>query len=79
MSVALMRGARQPAVRLELSVPQSAFQTLSRHRRARLAHAARTTLVKADLWARGGALPSEVAVALEQGLRTLQAKAPKNG
>jgi hypothetical protein len=74
-----MRGARQPALRLKLTVPQDAFRALSRHRRWKLARVARTTLVKADQWARGGSLPAETAAALESALQALQARAPKNG
>jgi hypothetical protein len=69
-----MRGARQPALRPEVTVPQSAFRALSRHRRSRLARTARTTLVKADQWARGGELEAGIVTALESALQALQAK-----
>jgi hypothetical protein len=71
-----MRGSRQPAVRTLTSESQNAFRALSRHRRTKLAHAAHTTLVKADQWSRGGLTPAEVASALEGALKALKAKAP---
>jgi hypothetical protein len=69
-----MRGYQQPALRLQTSERQDAFRGLSRHRRTRLARAARTTLVKADQWARGGQTAQDVAAALEGALATLQTK-----
>jgi hypothetical protein len=69
-----MRGFQKPAVRPQPSEPQRAFRTLSRHRRTKLAHAAHTTLLKADQWSRGGGASADVATALEGGLTALQAK-----
>jgi hypothetical protein len=69
-----MRGFLAPAVRSQTSELQQTFQGLSRHRRTKLARAAHTTLVKADQWGRGGVTASEVAQALESGLKTLASK-----
>jgi hypothetical protein len=63
-----MRGSRQPALRPKTTDLQDKVRTLSRHRRNKLAHAAHTTLVKIDQWGRGGALPAEVASAIERAL-----------
>jgi hypothetical protein len=70
----IMRGFQTPAVRSQITDPQQAFQGLSRHRRTKLARAAHTTLLKADQWGRGAGAPSEVAIALEAGLKSLAAK-----
>jgi len=72
-----MRGARHPAFSSELTASQSAYRALSRHRRSRLARAARTTLLKADQWARGGPLAAEAAAALESALQALRARGNK--
>ncbi len=72
-----MRGSRTPSVKSLPNESQKAFQALSRGRRTKLAHAAKTTLVKADQWAHGGAVPQEIAGALEQELKALQAKGKK--
>jgi hypothetical protein len=77
MSTAAMRGYQQAAVRILVSDTQSAFRALSRHRRSRLARGAQTTLVKADQWGRGEAVPADVAAALESGLKALQSKSAK--
>jgi hypothetical protein len=69
-----MRGFLAPAVRSEITDLQRTFVGLSRHRRTKLARAAHTTLVKADQWARGGGVASDVAQALETGLKTLTSK-----
>lgn len=69
-----MRGARRPALRPVVTAPQTAFRGLSRHRRSRLARTARTTLVKADQWARGGDLEAGIVAALESALQALRAK-----
>jgi hypothetical protein len=69
-----MRGFLTPAVRPQTNDMQQAFQGLSRHRRTKLARAAHTTLVKADQWGRGGGAPSEIATALESGVKSLSAK-----
>ena len=72
-----MRGFLAPSLTSKPSESQTAFAKLTRHRRAKLAKAAQTTLVKADQWARGDTVPSELASALEQQLRGLQAKHAK--
>jgi hypothetical protein len=77
MNPPAMRGSRQPAVRPLTSESQQNFRTLSRHRRTKLARAAHTTLVKADQWGRGDAVPSELATALEGALRALHDKGAK--
>jgi hypothetical protein len=69
-----MRGFLQPALRGTQSDTQKRFATLSRGRRTKLAHAAKTTLVKADQWARGDVVPSEIASALESALGSLKQK-----
>jgi hypothetical protein len=61
-----MRGFLQPALKKVPSDTQIAFSKLSRHRRAHLAEAAQTTLVKASQWARGDAVAPAVAEALEK-------------
>ncbi len=69
-----MRGFLSPALRSQLSDTQSGFQKLSRHRRAHLAKAASTTLVKASQWARGEAVAADVATALETQVKAHLAK-----
>lgn len=69
-----MRGFLTPAVRTQTNDTQQAFQGLSRHRRTKLARAAHTTLLKADQWGRGGGAPTEIASALESGVKSLSAK-----
>jgi hypothetical protein len=69
-----MRGFLQPSVRPAPTDPQTAFRGLSRSRRAKLAKAAQTTLVKADQWARGDGATPHVAEALEAQLKKLTAK-----
>jgi hypothetical protein len=69
-----MRGFLQPSLRNNPTESQTAFQALSRHRRAHLAEAAKTNLVKASQWARGEAVTPEIADALEQQLKAFQAK-----
>jgi hypothetical protein len=61
-----MRGFLKPSVKSQRSETQRGFAHLSRGRRVKLAKAARTTLVKADQWARGDAVAAEIATALEQ-------------
>jgi hypothetical protein len=73
----LMRGYQQPSIRPVTTDPQTAFRSLSRHRRSKLARAAQTTLVKAHQWGRGEAVPSATASALEGAVKALQAKGPK--
>jgi len=69
-----MRGFLQPSLRPKTTDSQTSFRALSRGRRTKLAKAAQTTLVKADQWARGGAVASDVAEALEAQLKKLGAK-----
>lgn len=61
-----MRGFLQPALKKTPTDTQIAFAKLSRHRRAHLAEAAQTTLVKASQWSRGDAVPAALAEALEK-------------
>jgi hypothetical protein len=72
-----MRGFLQPSLRNNPSDSQTAFSKLSRHRRAHLAEAAQTDLLKASQWARGEAVAPAVADALEQQLKAYEAKAAK--
>jgi hypothetical protein len=72
-----MRGHQQSAIQSQASEAQVAFRALSRHRRSKLARVAQTTLVKADQWARGDAVPEDVATPLENALKALQAKGAK--
>ncbi|MDB4993226.1 MAG: hypothetical protein JWM74_658 [Myxococcaceae bacterium] len=72
-----MRGFLQPAVKPVASESQQAFRTLSRARRNKVAKTAQTTLIKADQWARGDAITSELADALERALKDLKAKPVK--
>jgi len=72
-----MRGFLQPSLRNNPTDSQKAFGKLSRHRRAHLAEAAQTTLLKASQWARGEGVSQQVADALEQQLKAYQAKAAK--
>jgi hypothetical protein len=60
-----MRGYQAPSKRQTPSDTQTRFGTLSRGRRAKMAKAAGTTLVKADQWARGGAITPTIEKALE--------------
>jgi hypothetical protein len=53
---------------------QASFTKLSRGRRAKLAAAANTTLVKAHQWARGELVAKDVAAALEAALKAHAAK-----
>jgi len=69
-----MRGSQQPAVKHTSSEAQTAFRTYSRGRRTKLARAAGTTLVKADQWARGDAVPKDVSDAIEGALKAFKAK-----
>jgi hypothetical protein len=67
-----MRGYLAPSKRLIPSDTQTRFGTLSRGRRAKMAKAAGTTLLKADQWARGGVLTKAVTTALETQLDKLK-------
>jgi hypothetical protein len=69
-----MRGFLKPAVRTNATETQIAFRALPRGKRAKLAKLAHTSLVKADQWARGDGVASDVAHALEGALKTLKAK-----
>lgn len=69
-----MRGFLQPSLKNNPTETQKEFQKLSRHRRAHLAKAAQTTLVKASQWSRGDAVAPEVASALEAQTKSLLAK-----
>ena len=69
-----MRGFLQPALKNVPSDNQLAFATFSRHRRAHLAEAAQTTLVKASQWSRGDAVTPAVAEALDKQVAALLAK-----
>jgi hypothetical protein len=66
MTPSAMRGSRTPAVRPQTTDLQNKARGLSRHRRNKIAHAAHTTLVKVDQWGRGGALPGDLAGAIER-------------
>ena len=72
-----MRGSRTPAVRPLTNETQQKAQTLSRHRRMKVARAAHTTLVKVDQWGRGDAVPAELATALEAATKQIGVKAKK--
>jgi hypothetical protein len=74
MSPLAMRGFLQPSLRHDPSETQNAFRTLSRNRRSKLAEEAQTDLVKASQWARGEAVPAEVASALEKSVSAHLAK-----
>jgi hypothetical protein len=69
-----MRGFLQPAIKNEPTESQRAFGELSRHRRAHLAEAAQTTLLKASQWARGEAIAPAPADSLEKQVTALLAK-----
>jgi len=69
-----MRGFLQPALKHLPSEIQTAFSKLSRHRRAHLAKAASTTLVKASQWARGDGVSADVSDALEKQVKAHLAK-----
>jgi hypothetical protein len=63
-----MRGSRTPALRPLTTDLQDKLRGLSRHRRGKVAHAAHTTLVKVDQWARGDGLPVDIAGAIERAM-----------
>lgn len=69
-----MRGFLAPAVKVIANESQQRFQTLSRGRRVKLARAAKTTLLKADQWARGECKSADVATALDAALKALKQK-----
>jgi hypothetical protein len=74
-----MRGALQPSVTSTPSETQKAFRALSRHRRTKIATAAKTTLVKADQWGRGDAVTTDVSAALDHAVAAFQKKNAKKG
>jgi hypothetical protein len=63
-----MRGSRTPALRPLTTDLQNKLRELSRHRRGKVAHAAHTTLVKVDQWARGDGVPADLAGAIERAM-----------
>ena len=69
-----MRGFLSPSLKANPSDSQKHFQTLSRGRRVKLARAAKTSLVKADQWARGEAVAGDIGSGLEHGVKALVAK-----
>ncbi|WP_394847994.1 hypothetical protein LZC95_11080 [Pendulispora brunnea] len=64
-----MRGFLQPSVHAVITDSQTAFRALGRGRRAKIARAAQTTLVKADQWGRGDAVPADLSDAIERALK----------
>ncbi len=72
-----MRGYLQGALKIAPNETQAEFASLSRTRRAKLATAAQTNLIKADQWARGEAITPEVATALQKGVEGRKKTAPK--
>jgi hypothetical protein len=69
-----MRGSQKPAIKPTATEAQTAFRAYSRGRRTKLAKLARTTLVKADQWARGDAVSADVSEGIEAALSTFRAK-----
>ncbi len=69
-----MRGFLHPAVQIIPNETQSAFSGFPRGRRSKLAKEANTTLVKADQWARGGTVGTDVGEALERAVVARTAK-----
>ena len=69
-----MRGFLSPSLKANPSDSQTHFQNLSRGRRVKLARGAKTSLIKADQWARGEAVASDIGAGLEQGVKALVAK-----
>lgn len=69
-----MRGFLQPSVHAATTESQIAFRALARGRRAKVARAAQTTLIKADQWSRGDGVPADLADALERAIKTVTAK-----
>jgi hypothetical protein len=63
-----MRGSRTPALRPLTTDLQNKLRELSRHRRGKVAHAAHTTLVKVDQWARGDGVHADLAGAIERAM-----------
>lgn len=71
-----MRGHLAPAKRSVPSDSQTRFASLSRARRSKIALAAGTNLLKADQWARGGAIDAAVASAIVAHLGKLKKPTP---
>jgi hypothetical protein len=69
-----MRGFQEPAVKHTSTESQDAFRAFRRGRRSKLAKLARTTLVKADQWARGDTVAGDVSAAIEAAIKSLKAK-----
>ncbi|MBP9113213.1 MAG: hypothetical protein KBF88_10415 [Polyangiaceae bacterium] len=69
-----MRGALQAAVTNNPSDLQSGYSSLARGRRAKLAKAAQTDLVKAAQWSRGDVVTAEIASSLEKVVKAHLAK-----
>ncbi len=69
-----MRGYLAPALRKTQSEQQIRFSGLARGRRVKLAEAAKTSLLKADQWARGDEVDGSTAEALVAALGTLKVK-----
>ena len=69
-----MRGFLKPSLHSTPSEAQKAFSTLARGRRNKLAKTAKTTLVKADQWARGDVVSADVSEALEAALAAKKKK-----
>ena len=69
-----MRGFLSPAVRRVANDSQKAFAKLPRGKRSKVAKLAMTTLIKADQWARGDLLTTDVAEALDKAYGSLKAK-----
>jgi len=68
-----MRGHLSAAKRHLPSDSQNRFRALSRSRRAKVAKAAGTSLVKAHQWARGAAVEAAIATSLETQVAKLPA------
>jgi len=69
-----MRGFLHPAVQNNPNETQTTFAGLPRGRRSKLAKEANTTLLKADQWARGGIVGSDVSEALDRAFAARTAK-----
>jgi hypothetical protein len=69
-----MRGFLKPALRPVPSEMQTQFRGFARGRRYKLARLAKTTLVKADQWARGDGVAADIASALEAVLKARKKK-----
>lgn len=72
-----MRGFLSPAVKAQTSENQNTFRTLARSRRAKVAKAAQTSLLKVDQWARGEGVTTEIAEAIERAIAAGTKKSKK--